>query len=267
MKAILALTSRYVSILGAKKGKAVDTNGPVQYYYETLHYLQITLKQYVAYAQSEELLATALIISMYEMLDTSNNDNWNRHLKGLFWIQRSQNVNGSSGGLRQAVWWSWLRQDLWAAFREQRKCYSFWQPTKAFEEMQPDELAGFSVYLLSQTVNYCAIATGTSQTQNEDRGHHLLALLSRWRSCLGVEFALLPTVKNSSVDLFQPLWVHPPAFASALQVHSFATILLTLHRPSSVGFGEYRKIQRTLSDAVATICGLAGMFTFFMVYT
>ena len=39
---------------------------------------------------------------------------WERHLKGAFWIQRSREINGESGGLEQAVWWAWLRQDVWA---------------------------------------------------------------------------------------------------------------------------------------------------------
>uniref|UniRef100_A0A0D2XKM4 Uncharacterized protein n=1 Tax=Fusarium oxysporum (strain Fo5176) TaxID=660025 RepID=A0A0D2XKM4_FUSOF len=86
---------------------------------------------YTSYTKSEELLATAIVISSYEMLDESDGrGNWQRHLKGVFWIQRSQDVNGGSGGLRQAVWWAWLRQDIWAAFREKRPCLSFWVPVQ-----------------------------------------------------------------------------------------------------------------------------------------
>jgi hypothetical protein len=127
MKAILALSaqhlSRQSSMINNGHFAPVDPNLPVQYYYETLHYVQTAL-QYDTYAHSEEILATALVISTYEMLDESDSG-WQRHLKGVFWIQRSQDVNGASGGIRQAVWWAWLRQDIWAAFRERRRCFSF----------------------------------------------------------------------------------------------------------------------------------------------
>lgn len=135
----------------------------IQYYYETLHYLQHAL-QFPSYTMSEEILATAIVVSTYEMLDQSAS-NWQRHLKGVFWIQRSQDVNGASGGLRQAVWWAWLRQDIWAAFKERRTCFSFWKPLVPQDD--PEELvrrgdnnalADRAVYLLSQAVNYAADA-------------------------------------------------------------------------------------------------------------
>lgn len=82
MKAILALSARYNAIVQANRGSssATDSNEAVQYYYETLHFVQNAL-QYNTYAHSEELLATALVISTYEMLDASDS-NWKRHLKG-----------------------------------------------------------------------------------------------------------------------------------------------------------------------------------------
>lgn len=55
--------------------------------------------QYPSFARSHEVIATASLISTYEMIDGSNKD-WQTHLKGVFWIQRSQDNDGESGGLR-----------------------------------------------------------------------------------------------------------------------------------------------------------------------
>ncbi|KAH6657057.1 hypothetical protein BKA67DRAFT_554111 [Truncatella angustata] len=263
MKAILALTARHSAIVQANMGapSEEDSSLAVQYYYETLHYLQNAL-QYHSYTHSEELLATALVISTYEMLDSSNS-NWKRHLKGVFWIQRSQDVNGASGGLRQSVWWAWLRQDIWAAFRERRRCFSFWRPVKDYGELNQDELADRAVYLLSQTVNYCSKLDNANSAEPNTTakrirvGEALVFELERWKSFLGPSFRPLPTAEPSSNSLFQPLWIHPPRYGVALQVYSFARILITLHRPAVSGFDGYLKTQRTLSDAVATICGIA----------
>ncbi|KAK9420792.1 hypothetical protein SUNI508_00883 [Seiridium unicorne] len=262
MKAILALCARHSAIVQANLGAVSDADSSlaVQYYYETLHYLQSSL-QYNSYTHSEELLATALVISTYEMLDSSDS-NWKRHLKGVFWIQRSQDVNGQSGGLRQAVWWAWLRQDIWAAFRERRRCFSFWRPLKDYSELSQDELADRVVYLLSQTVNYCSKLNPSpvepDTTSKRIRvGEALISELERWKTFLGPRYQPLPTAEPNPNSVFRPLWIHPARYGVALQVYSFARILITLHRPAVAGFDGFLRTQKTLSEAVATICGIA----------
>ncbi|GKT45713.1 uncharacterized protein ColSpa_05894 [Colletotrichum spaethianum] len=272
MNAILALSAKHLSKLEGEHPESEpgiapgsrDSGGEwVRYYYETLRYVQEALA-YTSYTASEELNATAIVISAYEMLDESDGrGNWQRHLKGVFWIQRSQDVNGASGGLRQTVWWSWLRQDIWAAFREKRRCLSFWAADRDFHELDQHGLANRAIYLLSRAVNYCAYSRmmeaspDASASSNRARaGHEMLAEMERWKSFLGDEFKPLPTPTTPS-DVFTPLWVHPPQFGVALQAYSFAKILVLLHKPVSSGFDGYLKMQRTLSEAVDTICGIA----------
>lgn len=254
MKAILALTSRHA--IKSTRAPNLDANLPVQYYYETLHYVQEAL-QYTSYARSEELLATTMIISTYEMLDEASS-NWKRHLKGVFGIQRSQDVNGRSGGLRQAVWWAWLRQDMWGAFREKRACFSFWRPDKDLSELSQDELATRAVYLLSQAVNYCAnIHTASAAVAKTiQSGEALLAALERWLGFLGPSYRPLPTPQDPT-SVFKGIWIHPPQYAVAMQVYHFAKILITLHSPAVAGFQGYLQTQRVLAEAVDAICGIA----------
>jgi hypothetical protein len=58
---------------------------------------------FATYTVSDELLATALIVSTYEMLDGFGSG-WEQHLQGVFWIQQSQLIHGESKGFRQAAW-------------------------------------------------------------------------------------------------------------------------------------------------------------------
>jgi hypothetical protein len=153
MKALLALGARHLSIKPLNRGEEhVDRTAAVQYYYETLQYLQSAMR-YTSYKNSLELLATVLVVSTYEMIDGVGNG-WERHLKGVFWIQRSREITGESGGLEQAIWWAWLRQDVWAAFRESRRCFSFYQVTKPYSNMDIWDMASRVVYILAQAVNY-----------------------------------------------------------------------------------------------------------------
>lgn len=256
MKAILALTSRLATV--TVQAETFDASLPVQYYYETLHYVREAL-QYTSYTRSEELLATVIITSTYEMLDDSKG-NWTRHLKGVFGIQRSQDVHGASGGLRQSVWWAWLQQDLWAAFREKRRCFSFWRPAKDIPELTQNELAKMAVYLLSQAVNFCADSESETWTMEArvQSGTSLKAALERWKSFLGPAYKPLPCPPTYLQESgFKSIWIHPPQFAVALQVYSFAKILIYLHLPGVGGFQGYLQTQQVLSDAVDTICGIA----------
>ncbi|KAE9363811.1 hypothetical protein N431DRAFT_431996 [Stipitochalara longipes BDJ] len=258
MKAILALSARHISLnSGIIPEQTHDRNDALQYYNETLHYLSKAM-QYDTYKTSLELLATALIVSTYEMLDGSGKD-WERHLQGVFWIQRSQVIHGDSKGLKQAVWWAWLQQDVWAAFREKRKTFTFWKPTRRFDDMNPYELAARSVYVIAKVVNYCS----REETEAGDislrieRADQLQAMLDEWERYLTTEFTTLPFKTEGTEDAFEPLWIHPPAFGVALQLHYSARLLLLLNKPSRGGFGGYLEQSRMISKLVNNICGIA----------
>jgi len=193
---------------------------PVQYYYKTLHYIQKAM-EYETYATSLELLSTPLIVSTYEMLDGSSKD-WERHLKGVFWIQRCQIIHGDSKGLRSAVWWAWLCQDVWAAFREKRKPFTLWKPLRTFEALDPYELASRSVYLFAQVVGYCSNEAieedGDDLNSRVTKASNLLEKLEEWRTYLTVEFEPMPLREHSDTEehttqtAFEPIWIHPPSF-------------------------------------------------------
>ncbi|CAK7204183.1 hypothetical protein SEUCBS139899_006937 [Sporothrix eucalyptigena] len=271
INAILALSSRHLSL----KAKTVDETSPVphpptndseaiRYYYKTLHYIQKAM-EYDTYKTSLELLATSIIVSTYEMLDGSRKD-WERHLQGVFLIQRSQVIHGDSGGLRQAVWWSWLCQDVWAAFRERRKPLTFWQPVKRLDALDPYELAARSVLYFAHVVAFCSAdemerhrAAPAARMAKADA---LLESLEDWRMHHTVEFDPLPTPPVSAGDSpFQPIWIHPPAFGVAMQLYYCARILLALHRPLVGDLDAYLQQRKAIQRYVAIVCGIAMTLT------
>ncbi|KAI9926023.1 hypothetical protein ASPWEDRAFT_107812 [Aspergillus wentii DTO 134E9] len=279
MKALLALSARHLSICNETNGyhfsfdnagrgmqlnstdtrpassSEIDRNMAVEYYFETLHYLNKAMR-YQSYARSHELIATALLISTYEMIDGSNRD-WERHLKGVFWIQRYQNNDGESGGIRQAVWWAWLRQDVWVAMRERRRVFTFWRPKKTISMLTTAEMANRVFWVLAQCINYASREESqSSDIQSRlERGNELLHMLQEWYDHLPREFNPLPIAEMSGI--FPAIWVHPAPHAAALQVHSLARILVILHRPSIGGLQDYRAGQKLLTTSVNTICGIA----------
>lgn len=224
MNAILALSARHLSVHGndgtdQAKADFPGRNDGVGYYYRTLHYSQKAM-QYDTYKTSLELLAISIIVSTYEMLDGSSTD-WERHLKGVFWIQRSQIIHGDSGGLRQGVWWAWLSQDVWAAFREKRKPLTFWKPERTLDELDPSEVASRSVYNFAQAVAFCS----KEEIEQNDvltrisMADELMWRLDDWYGALTVEFEAFPSPSTSnSNEPFPSLWINPPAFGMSNQI-------------------------------------------------
>ncbi|KAK3634868.1 hypothetical protein LTR56_014993 [Elasticomyces elasticus] len=228
MKAILALSARHLSIKPLSNGEInVSRTAAVQYYYETLQYLQSAMR-FTTYKNSLELLATTLVVSTYEMIDGAGKG-WERHLKGVFWIQR----------YASAV--------TWAAFRERRRCFSFFKPTRSYESMDPWDMASKVVYILAQSVNY---SSEEEKQQGERdlagrilRANTLLDLLAEWRDSISVHFQPLPMASLPD-RAFRPVWIHPPAFGVSLQLYSMARLLLLIHQPAAGGYLEYGEILR-----------------------
>ncbi|KAK4623748.1 hypothetical protein CLAFUW4_05343 [Fulvia fulva] len=262
MCAILALSARHLSICptdtSINGSEAPPETLAVKYYSHTLQYLQRAM-QHAPYLTSDELLATVLVISAYEMLDTEGRD-WERHLKGVFWIQRSQLIHGESEGLKRCIWWAWLRQDIWAAFKERRKILSFYVLKRPCSELDFWELVNRSVFLLGQCVNYASdkeIQAGAVNTQARiARGRSLWASLEEWNSCFAPFDRRLPTLPTNNFP-FTPIWINPPAASLAVQVHHFARLLLLDLMPAIGGLAELTKRAENVRESVAAICGIA----------
>ncbi|KAF2027142.1 hypothetical protein EK21DRAFT_72633 [Setomelanomma holmii] len=283
LKSLLAVAARHQALLvepqqsqhpmfsPSQESNVADNNNmanpllqvATQYYYECLHYLSQNLL-YPAYSKSQEIVATALLISTYEMFDAEgecSNGAWERHLRGIFWIQRSQNNNGEcKDALRRACWWQWIRQDIWVAFREGRRVLTIWRPTRRLMDLSPDELCLRIVYITGRCVDFAANEKKYDITTRIDQGQKLLQALEDWYRALPPSFQ--PIYKVPSIEpgsLFTPIWVHPPSYAAAIQTFHFAKIIVLINQPSMGGMDEFRVRQRFLDESVETICGIAMM--------
>ncbi|KAJ5081533.1 hypothetical protein NUU61_009797, partial [Penicillium alfredii] len=258
MNAILALASRHLALNPRLDNQNIPSKeeAALQYYYQTLHYVQRAM-QYSGYKTSLDLLATTLIISAYEMLDNSTND-WERHLEGVFLIQRSQTIHGESGGLHSAVWWAWLCQDIWAAFREKRKTLTFWVPQNPLSVLTPHELASRSIYITAKVVSYCAeVATEENTRRRTDGAARLRQMLDDWQRHLTIEFSPLPFGSRENPAYFRPIHIRPPSFAVAVQFYNASYILLLAHEPSLGGLEQFIERHNAMKRCVEDICGIA----------
>lgn len=285
LKSLLAVAARHMALLSEQQSPqhAFNAQTPVshssiqetsglatnpvlevatQYYLETLQYLSQNLV-YPSYTKSTEIIATAILISTYEMFDASgrySDGGWERHLRGIFWIQRSQDNNGETkDGLRRAAWWMWLRQDIWVAFRESRRVLTIWRPTKRLVDLTPDELATRIVYICARCVDFAANEKQYEMNIRINQGDRLLQALDDWYRILPPSFQPIYAHSMPQSGQFTPIWIHPPSYAAAIQMFHFARIVVLINQPSLGGMSEFGRRQRLLDESVETICGIALM--------
>ncbi|KAH6629175.1 hypothetical protein C7974DRAFT_311179 [Boeremia exigua] len=272
LKSLLAVAARHLAALNqpplpqpTNDSNIVNPliNVATQYYYETLSYLSQNLNQ-GSYSKSREIISTSLLISTYEMFDAEgqyNNGAWERHLRGIFWIQRSQNNNGEcKDPLRRAAWWAWIRQDTWVAFREGRRVLTIWRPLRRLDDLTPDELCLRIIYICGRCVDF---ASGESLKKYDvdtriDQGKKLTQALTDWYNILGSSFQPIYKPALPTQDtFFSPIWIHPPSHAAAIQTYQFSRIIVAINEPSMGGMEDMRNRRRVLDDCVETICGIA----------
>lgn len=295
LKSVLAVAARHMALHGITNpgstghlegSETISTtqHGATQYYYETLQYVSEKMGCQ-SYQESPEILSTAVLLSTYEMFDSDNavsNGNWERHLRGSFWIQRSQDNNGEmSDGLRRATWWAWIRQDLWAAFREGRRTFTIFTARQPPECLTADELATRIFWIASRCVSYAADSNAKQDIVTRLRtGEELLRELSDWSSALPPSFqpivttrtdgstplrqpsapgaaGLSPSSPLSTAPVFSPIWIHPASHAAAVQMFHFSRILILLNQPVIGGRSDFLKRQKMLQESVDSICGIS----------
>ncbi|ENH72007.1 hypothetical protein FOC1_g10001856 [Fusarium oxysporum f. sp. cubense race 1] len=212
---------------------------------------------------SQELMATTLMVSTYEMLRGSRKD-WQQHLQGVFWILRSRQIEVETSSLESTTWWAWLRQDIWVAFREKRRTYSTWMPKKGYADLDSHELASRAVWIMAQVINFCAVDSSAEVeglTGRTGWAKALRKMLDEWRSHLTVEFSALPTMGNRESEVFQPHLIHPQCFGLAVQLHHCSKILITAHEPHLDGIQGLLKCQKEIQESIRMVCGIGMTLT------
>lgn len=220
-KAILAVSAQNLTAKPKFRSPEYQPNREVavQYYHETLQYMQQAMKD-EAFLRSDELLCIILLLSMFESVNGAGQA-WERHLRGAFGVQQSLEITGESGGLQQATWWAWLRQDLWSAHRERRKILNVWVPTKPLSALDKWGLAERSIYLGTQCVDFASeeeVEAGKMNPQMRlRRAEELLEQWEEWHRYLPPDFQPLPSPTRYQTR-FKSIWIHPESLGKERSV-------------------------------------------------
>ncbi|KAF5848392.1 hypothetical protein GGP41_005768 [Bipolaris sorokiniana] len=239
-----------------------------KFFIETLQYISQNLI-YQSYTSSLEILTTGIMLSTFEMFGASaiyDHSEWDRHLRGAFWIQQNTGTSGeSANGLQRAVWWQWLRQDIWAAFRTGRPALTVHQPITPMAELTLEGLTTRIIYIAAKCVQYAATPKQDDIAGYIEAGETLLRILDAWKQLLPPSFDPIPVASAPQVTSppslgktqIPPIWIHPQAHAAAIQFYHFARIVVLLNQPSTGGLNTYQTRFKLLHESTSIICGIA----------
>ncbi|KAK6507108.1 hypothetical protein TWF481_005557 [Arthrobotrys musiformis] len=279
LKACLALSAKQQYRLRTAR-QAIPIQAPTQesnteveysqYYDAALREMQNSLVNDVdgRFSSSEEFLATAVILSTFEVIDGSNQE-FRRHLEGVGSIIKPQGIHQSLIGLKGAAFWAWYRQDVLAAFRERRQTFiteDVWHLDTSPESMcvlREDELGNRVMFILGQIINYCAKdeieKNEHNVTERLRRAEVLEKKLEDWKRCLPDSYEPLTRMKDKD-GIFEALWYSPACCGIAVQVYYFAKIMLMMHKPQPPSQDRYQHFlaaQRQYKQCTQMIIGIS----------
>ncbi|ETI25207.1 hypothetical protein G647_04580 [Cladophialophora carrionii CBS 160.54] len=130
----------------------------VQYYQKALNAFSALLTKPDS-AHSDEILASSIMLSSYEMFDVVG-QNFGSHLRGVASLLQLWQITGESTGIKGVVYWTWYRSDTWAALHAGRRMFldeRYWEPraVESLDQLSPEEIANRAVFLLGQCISFC----------------------------------------------------------------------------------------------------------------
>ncbi|KAH8435134.1 uncharacterized protein LDX57_012763 [Aspergillus melleus] len=158
LHACLAVSAKQLSRAPQSTTSLTLNTSPVYYYQQALREMSHFLIE-PSYSGSDELLASSIILSTYEILDVSG-PSFGSHLKGVASLIRSHRITGDETGIRGATYWTWYRHEVWVAFQTGRRMFldeGYWQPKdvqEGFEGMSMRDVANRVLFVFGQCVSW-----------------------------------------------------------------------------------------------------------------
>jgi len=217
---------------------------------------------------NENLLAATVILRHLEELDVPlsgplDNSQPN-HLIGTSVFVTAQGGLTRYGGLRQAAFWTGIRQDIYVAFVQQRPVHpGFLEAVTddiVFGSASEDIWANRSVLHCARVISYCF----DPERNHKDLQRHVDFLRSAddWMAQAPQCFSPIFRAEPSADNVFPHIIYCSDAVVTGLQHHHLARILLSSHNPAIPALGSrrtsaLRQMDEEIRLQVGELIGLA----------
>lgn len=220
-----------------------------------------------------EVIAACVLLCVLEMM-CSSPQSWGKHLDGCAVLFEAADVNGAVGGVRQALFWTFARMDVYKAFISDTitttpifrwfiSADSMSAAVRLFKGRPgSDSYANYVVFLCAGVVN---ILSSKEISRHSDH-HGRQAFVSRWKAM----YDLLEAWYNDRPEEMRPLLSAPPSkqgtdspFSTIIystppgtsgnQIYHASMILLLQEKPKEVAIA---KSHKSILWHARQICGI-----------
>lgn len=276
---LMAKSSDYlrysILALSARQLERKDLDKP---YIESLTLYQKAIELIVRELRSLDVtvIASCVLLCVLEMMSSSPKA-WARHLDGCAMLLQAAGINGTVGGVRQALFWCFARMDVWGGFLSDTLTKiptSHWFIPSASMSMAVsrfksslrsfDSYANYAVFLCASVVN---VLSDQKPPQSEHLSDLKASNCSRWKAL----FDLLEDWYNSRPEEMRPLMSCPALFddhrhpfpivlygtspaINGNQLYHASAILMLQEKPKAIRLG---KGQKSIQWHARQICGIA----------
>lgn len=243
---VLALASRQL--------ERMDPNKPymesLALYHEAIHYVTQELR-----FMQTPLIASCVLLCVLEMMSSSPRD-WSKHLEGCASLIKAAGIDGTVGGVEQAIFWCFARMDLWGSFLTDtslRIPTSLWffpvEPIHATLDRLRlstsvfDQYANLAVFLCASTLNLLSREEASSEEPFSARWRAMFDLLETWYNDRPEEMLpVLYTQESNSTGRFPLVLFTNPSAISGNQLYHAAALLMLQSKPASVKLRSHKSL-------------------------
>ena len=263
MYAILAYSSRHLA-------RVADFDGSVSdgYYIKCLELLIPALNRDVG--DDAELLAATCILRLFEQITVRHSPMTDQesHLMGSSAFISTQESCANRGGLLEAVFWLFIREDIYAALCNQRPLKAdVWSCNVEINfdsgEINCCKWANWAVWLAAETVTFSFGPGGDDKAAALADWERLWSRTDEWRLKKPLAFApIFVQDRDTSSGKYFPQIYHSQIWhVVGWQYYHLAKMLLLAHKPARdrVGLRFWRDLQSLQDEVVRHFRALVGL--------
>lgn len=243
-----------VLALAARQLERMDPNKPymesLALYHEAIH----LITQELRFMQTP-LIASCVLLCVLEMMSSSPRD-WARHLEGCSSLIKAAGIDGTVGGIEQAIFWCFARMDMWGSFLTDtslRIPTSLWffpvEPIPAtldrlrLNSSAFDQYANLSVYLCASVLNLLSRQEKPSEDPFSTRWRAMFDLLETWHSERPPEMLpILYSPESKTSGSFPVILFTSPSAISGNQLYHAAALLMLQSKPVDVKVKSHKSL-------------------------
>lgn len=259
LNAIYALSARHLSRIGE-----YDPLISNKYHQECLKHL-IPMLDDSAAILDENLFASTIILRHLEEIEVplsgQSPSDKSSHLLGAHALISAQERATTSGGLREAAFWTGLRQEIYVAFVNQRSIMPSldnWNIDRSFDAADDFTWSRRMVVICSDTLQYC-FGDNDSSTAIYN---WLVESASKWHDSKPASFTPIYYREADDERVFPDIWYVGDEIVVGWQHYHIAQILLASHNPKMPRLGPSRAaalkaMDEEIKSHVRVLCGIA----------